>query len=108
MSYRHSRPAGPWEEPPAGSGISTYALCLQRRHKPWHELVDPEHFLAALDHHDVALPEQRGDFPRLKRRRIFVPAEPLACRQQVVQMAHQRSYAVYAINPGEMLGQRLV
>src|SRR5665213_3482927 len=81
---------------------------LQGGHQPRHELVDPEHFLAALDRHDVAVAAQGRDLKRIERRRIFMPAEALAGRQQRVQMAHQWTDAVHAIDSGQMWGQRFV
>ena len=36
--------------------ILSLCLGLQRSEKPWHELVHPKYFFAALDHHGVASP----------------------------------------------------
>ena len=36
--------------------ILSLCLGLQRSEKPWHELVHPKYFFAALDHDGVATP----------------------------------------------------
>src|SRR5215208_7645842 len=105
----HTRPACRWEDRASSRDASyCFCLCLQGGHKSWHELVDPKHFLAALDHHDIPAPQQAGNFLRFKGCRIFMPSETFANRQQVVQMAHQWTYTIDAINSRQMFGQCLV
>src|SRR6516162_9415045 len=53
-----------------GACFSGSCSCLQGRDKSWHELVDPEYLLAALDHHDIAAAQQARDLLRFEARRV--------------------------------------
>src|SRR5215475_1218516 len=57
-------------------------LCLQCSDQPGHELVHPEHLLAALDHDHIAAAQQTCHLLRLERGGVFVPAEALFPWQQ--------------------------
>src|SRR5215475_2796705 len=91
-----------------GACFSGSCSCLQGRDKSWHELVDPEYLLAALDHHDIAAVQQARDLLRFEARRVLMPAENHVRRKLLEQIPHGRPHAVYAIDSRQMSDQLFV
>ena len=85
----------------AGTFTAVSNRVSRRQAKRWAQkdqsAYPPQQYVTAL--------QQCGDFLRLERGGVVVPAEGAIWRQQVVEMAHQRADTKDAVDAGQVPGQ---